>query len=174
MLSSKDISRMVPRFKQIGSHGWPERRIPSRERACSRGFCVKGKISSVEFIMLVYDDVRVHPCETRSQYDVTLGDGGPLLLLPKLHPDDWTRQQTRIYNDVKAIMAMRGEQHLEVAHEIERRAQEGHVVLTSADRQAWNEYINFWGGRVGASKSMVDSVSEVADQASVPAVPIII
>lgn len=148
----------------------------ARARVWSR-LLREGEVSSAEFVKLIYDNVQVHPAETRQQYDVSLSPAastGPFLYLPKLAPDDWTRQQTETYNDQAAMMAMRGEQHLAVAKEIERRAQEQKIQLSPASRRAWTEYVVFWEGRVGASQTMVAAASAAADGPGVAALPIIV
>ena len=148
----------------------------ARARVFSR-FLREGEVSSAEFVKLIYDNVNVHPAETRQQYDVSLSSAasaGPFLYLPKLAQDDWTRQQTNTYSDQTAMMAMRGEQHLAVAQEIERRAQQQNIRLAPSARKAWTEYVAFWEGRVGASNTMVDAASAAADQPGVMALPIIV
>jgi hypothetical protein len=148
----------------------------SRARVLSR-LLREGEISSAEFVQLVYDNVQLLPAETRQQYDVNLSPAasvGPLLYLPELAPDTWTQQQTETYNNQTAVMAMRGEEHLAVAQEIERRAQQQNIHLSPTRRKAWDEYMTFWQGRVGASKSMVDAASAAADEPNVAAFPIVI
>jgi len=56
-----------------------------------------GEISSAEFIKLVYDDVSLHPADTKSEYEVELDDAAlraPALFLAKIAQRSMTAEQS--------------------------------------------------------------------------------
>lgn len=167
----------------------------------------EGEISSVEFMKLVYDDIRLHAVEERSEYSVSVsakGESAPydyliaigektvpqskypelqaideqLKSLPKGSPeakrvvqrlidtilsgDPWAKEKYDLLNDPVKSQALSGEDHLALAEEIEKHAQQVGVSIGGDEKQAMEEYIKFWRGRMAASHTMVAAIRDVA------------
>lgn len=148
---------------------WPGQEVIDRARVAVR-LLKEGEISAAEFMKLVYEDVTLHAIEKESEYDVAFTDGAMdafFTYLTKINTNR-ARDIANMYNDVSAIKSTTGEQHLEIAEEIEKLAVQKSIKLTPQQRKDWESWLAFWRGRIGGSKTMFDATSEIANHQAGP------
>jgi predicted DNA-binding protein len=91
-----------------------------------------------------------------------------------LAADPWAQDKTRLLQDKNVIRSMSGEQHMALIEEIVNRAERLSVELEPEEKNAMEQYLRFWRGRVKASKTMILCAERIADQANVSVVAMVI
>jgi hypothetical protein len=87
-----------------------------------------------------------------------------------LSVDPWVHEKYQLLNDPKRSMALSGEEQQSLAEEIEEHARRSGATIEAADREAMRQYIAFWRGRMGASRTMVENTKRVATGSAVSVV----
>lgn len=91
-----------------------------------------------------------------------------------LSADSWAQAKAKALQDQDALRAMSSEQHLAQVEEIENRANQLSIEFEPEEKKAMERYLEFWRGRIAASKTMVLSAGEIADQQDVSVVAMIV
>jgi hypothetical protein len=79
-----------------------------------------------------------------------------------LSGDPWAKEKYDILNDPVKSQELSGEDHLALAEEIEKRAQQVQAKIETEETDGLQEYIRFWRGRMAANHTMVGAIGEVA------------
>lgn len=141
----------------------------------------EGDISSAEFMKLVYDDVTLHPIETKREYELEINpeiaNKGLNSYLGKIAAQSsenskWVEEKVKMLNDTTKIKPL--EENLTIGEDIKRRAERLSLKFTSDEQKAFESYLTFLRKRVKSNKILFDSTIAIANQQNIPFVLMII
>ena len=91
-----------------------------------------------------------------------------------LSADPWADAKAKAMRDVDVARGFSAEQQLAQVEEIVERAKTKSAELSAEEKGAMEKNLAFWRGRIAASRTMVECVGRIADQAGVSLVAAII
>lgn len=81
--------------------------------------------------------------------------------------DPWATEKSKVLRDANVGGSMSAENFIKTANEIKERAQNLAVPISPAEKTAMEGYIEFFDGRIKASKTMMVTAGEIADRRDV-------
>ncbi|MDM8539300.1 hypothetical protein QUF70_21300, partial [Desulfobacterales bacterium HSG17] len=156
---------------------------PSSKAGIAVSLLKEGEINSAEFMKLVYDDIELHPIETKDGYEMKFESKKILQALnsylTKISKNSssnqkWAQNKIKTLSDKKAIKTRSIEENFDIAEAIKKRAEKLSLKISKDDRQAMEDYLEFLSKRKQADKTLFKLTEQVAEQEDISIVAMII